>query len=119
LAVLIAGLLVACPFRYAGQFPQNRLAPPHRVSAAVYQEAMRLGLSNAVVALECDGPPMPPIDARAGVAFMDVPFADNPVIYVRNVRDWEKKAREQFPGRKLYQVKADPTRELGFRVEPL
>jgi hypothetical protein len=111
-------VLVAFTARFGGQFYQNRLVPPHRVSAAVERAIEARGLTHVVVAMPGNNPSaMPPIDTRAGLAFMAAPLEDNPVIYVRIVPGWQGLAAESFPGRPLYQVSADPQSPTGFRID--
>jgi hypothetical protein len=117
LCLALGAVAVGLTARYPGQFYQNCLIPPHRVSAAVAQRLAQLGCQDAVVAMPVDGPSMPPIDVRAGLAFTTVPFDANPVIYVRKIEGWQRMAAEMFPTRRLFTVSADPKSPGGFRID--
>jgi hypothetical protein len=117
LCLALGAVVVGLTIRYGGQFYQNRLIPPHRVSAAVPQRLGDLGYQNSVVAMPGDGPAMPPIDVRAGLAFMTVPLDANPIVYVRSVPGWQAMAAQMFPGRRLYEVHEYAKSADGFRIE--
>ncbi|MEX0778042.1 MAG: hypothetical protein WD042_20250 [Phycisphaeraceae bacterium] len=117
LLVLAAGLLVGVGV-YAGRWYTLSIQPPHTVSAAAHERAMAMGLTDAVIAMPTGGD-RAPLDARAGVVFMNVPFDDNPVIYVRNIADWESKARASFPGRRLYALEPSKDDPSGFVIREL
>ncbi len=113
--LLLTGLVVGLASRYCGQFYQHRLMPPHMVSSAAHQTVIDQGLEHAVVAM----PPIgnrPPLDARAGLAYMAVPFEANPVIYVRSVPHWPDLAAQCYPGRDLYVIAPDPAEPKGFTL---
>ena len=114
--LLIAGLIVGLMSRYVGQFYQHHVMPPHKVSSAAHREVQVRGLSNAVVAMPLEEK-RPPLDPRAGIVFMTVPFETNPVIYVRAVPQWKEKAAECYPERTLYEICADTKDGKGFRVK--
>lgn len=86
---------------YPGQFYLHRVMPPHMVSAAAHRQAMKMGLSNAVIAMPVDGK-RPPMDARAGMAFMRAPFEASPIVCVRKIGNWADAAADMFSGRDLY-----------------
>ncbi len=116
--VLLSGLLVGLGGCYVGQFYQHRLAPPHMVSAAVHQAVLDKADAPAVVAMAPLGH-RAPLDARAGFAFMHVPFEANAVIYVRAVPNWQKLAAQSYPDRSLYQVRPEPKDTRGFTIDLL
>ncbi len=118
LAVLVAGLCVGLLGRYTGQFYQNVVMPPHKVSSAAHRELRARGIGQAVVAMPIDAK-RPPLDPRAGMVYMAVPWTDNPVIYVRAIPAWEKLAKECYPKRKLYEVIADSEEVKGFLLKEL
>ena len=116
LCVLVGGLAVGLMGVFAGQWYQHRLMPPHAVSAAAHTRAIEMQLQNAVVAMPTRGE-RPPQDARAGMAFLQVPFESNPVIYVRAFSDWAHHAGKTYPGRQLYELHPDPKARDGFVIE--
>ena len=103
LCLLGGGLVMSLLVIYPGQFYENRVLPPHMVSAEAHRATTAMGLTNAVVAMPPRGT-RAPLDARAGMAFMKVPFEANPVIFVRAIPSWPDKASKTFPRRKLYQI---------------
>ena len=118
MCILMAGLVVGLTARYGGQAYQHRLAPPHTVSSAAHHAVLEQGLQNAVVALPPKGE-RPPLDARAGIVYMKVPFDSNEVIYVRAVPDWPRLAAECFPGRQLHEIRLDENNEQGFSINSM
>ena len=118
LGLVLAGMVVGLLGRYGGQYYQNLLMPPHKVSRAVYDQVRVKGVDQVVVAMPIDEN-RPPLDARAGIVFMDVPFEDNSVIYVRAIPDWPQQAIQCYPQRQLYEVIADPDDEKGFKLKSL
>ena len=117
MCVLLAGLVVGLTARYSGQFYQHRLAPPHNVSTAAHRAVLDEGIRHAVIALPPSGD-RPPLDARAGMAFMNVPIESNQIIYVRGIADWPQMASECYPDRKLYEIQSDPDSTKGFSIHP-
>ncbi len=110
--------LVVVPLKLA----ELRLHPPHGVDARVVRAAEAAGLNGAVVGL-----PTEPFEAgteadftykdpRAGMWRMRVPFEESPIIYVRRIDGWQQKAREAWPGRRLYTIDPEPA---VFRVHPV
>lgn len=120
LSLLLAGLMVGVTTRWAGQYYHHTIMPPHAVSARAHQVVTKYldeaGVDRAVVAMPVTGQ-RAPLDARAGLAFMVVPFEDNRVIYVRSVEGWVSKADQTFPDRLLYEVQPDDSRRRGFTVQ--
>lgn len=106
ICILLAGIDVSLLFRWGGQCYAHRLFPPHTVSAAAWDEVQKQGLSNAVLAMPTSGD-RAPLDARAGMVFMTVPFEQNSVIVVRAVDDWQHKAHGMYPDRRLYELVPD------------
>ena len=117
LCIILAGIAVGAG-RYVGQFYQHRLMPPHMVSAAADKAVRHKHLTNAIVGM----PPVgerAPLDARAGLVFMDVPFEESPIIYVRAIPGWQQKAKQCYPDRAVFQIKPDLTQTQGFAIKPL
>ena len=117
LCVLAGGVLVGLGV-YGGTYWLHRAMPPHLVSASAHRQAVEMGLGNAVVAM----PPVgdrPPLDARAGMVFMDAPFGKNTIIYVRAISGWPHDAAKEYPGRRLYELVADSTNNNGFVIKEL
>ena len=112
LLFVVASALVGL-LRYGGQYHEHVLAPPHTVSAAAWRATRQL--ENAVVAMPTAGD-RAPLDARAGMAYMRVPFEANQVIYVRNAPDWESRALAMYPGRDLYRIDPAPHAPRGFSL---
>jgi hypothetical protein len=119
LSILVGGFLVGLLAVYGGMFYQHRVAPPHNVSAGAWQRVQAMRLDNAVVGVTLEGGGRAPIDPRAGMVFMHVPFEANPVLFVRQIPDWRRKAAETFPGRELYELIADKEAEDGFVIRPV
>jgi len=118
LCIVLAGVAVGFAGRYVGQFYQHRMMPPHMVSGAANKAVHNKYISNAVIGM----PPVgerAPLDARAGLVFMDVPFEKNQVIYVRATPNWQQKAKQSYPGRALFEIKPDRTEKQGFVIKPL
>ena len=116
--LMLVGPLIGLGGRYGGQFYQNLISPPHKVSAAVYRDVSRLGLKQVVVGMPINEA-RPPLDPRAGLVFMTVPFEENAVIFARAIPGWRQAAKASYPGRELYEVIADVHRENGFVVKRL
>ena len=117
LCVLAGGLLVGLGV-YCGTYRLHRAMPPHLVSAAAHRQAVQMGLDDAVVAMSPAGE-RPPLDARAGMVFMDAPFEQNPIIYVRAFHGWARDAAREYPGRRLYELVADRQSDKGFVIKDL
>jgi hypothetical protein len=117
LAILGAGFLVGLLVAYPGQWFVHQIAPPHNVSDGAYRTVQQMGLTNAVVAMPISGHSVAPLDARAGMVFMTVPFERNSVIFVRAVPNWQRKASKCFPDRQLYQLIADEKKNQGFMIQ--
>ena len=60
-----------------------------------------------------------PLDARAGMVFLNVPFEQNSVIVVRGVDDWQRKAHEMYPQRRLYELVPDDKAVNKFVIREL
>lgn len=114
--LLIGGLVAAILGVYPAQVYLNRIAPPHLVSAAAHDAVKRAGLTHAIVAMPPRGT-YPPVDARAGMVFMQAPFESNNVIYVRSIEGWPKHADKSFPGRDLYEIVPDPAALGSFHIK--
>lgn len=117
LAVMLAcaGVVVGVVGRYGGQFYRHQLDPPHAVSAGAHERVRAMGLADAVVAMPVRGA-FAPLDARAGMAFMTVPFEKSDVIYVRAIRGWQEIALRNYPGRALYELMPDKQAPHGFVI---
>lgn len=94
--------------------------PPHLVDGRVVEAVSEAELSNAVVALPVESTweeygRNNYKDPRAGMWKMQIPFEDSPVIFVRQIENWQNKAHRSFPGRKLYRMSAEPG---DFRLYP-
>ena len=118
LCIALAGVAIGFAGRYVGQFYQHRMMPPHMVSAAANNAVRNKFISNAVIGMPAVGD-RAPLDARAGLVFMDVPFEKNQVIYVRATPNWQQKAKQCYPERALFQIKPDLTENPGFAIKPL
>lgn len=118
LCVLAGGLAVGLAGVFGGQWFQHCLLPPHGVSAVAHHRTIEMQLENAVVAMPPRGD-RPPRDARAGMAFLQVPFESNRVIYVRAFSDWPRHAAKNYPGRQLYELRPDSKAPEGFFIEPV
>ncbi|MAE63520.1 MAG: hypothetical protein CMJ18_04550 [Phycisphaeraceae bacterium] len=115
MAVLFGGLLVGLLVVFTGQFQRHLSMPPHLVSGDAHRTAQQMGLADAVVAMPTIGA-RPPLDARAGMVFMDAPFESNPIIYVRAIPNWAQHARSTWPDRKLYLLIHPPDDPGNYRI---
>jgi hypothetical protein len=115
LMLALGGFTVAAAARYSGQFHVNTIMPPHTVSAAAQRRALEMNMSHAVLAMPVTAK-RPPLDARAGMAFLYPPFENQPIIYIRALRGWQPMAKETFNDRKLYELIPDPKDPQGFRI---
>ena len=116
LSILTAGILTGLLGVYPAQFWEHRTFPPHSVSGAAHQAVLEARISNAVIAMPPTGT-RPPLDARAGMVFMQAPFETNSVIYVRGIENWQAAASVTFPGRALYVLVADKNDPRGFKIK--
>ncbi len=113
--VMAAGLVIGAGCRYAGQFYQHAVSPPHLVSSQAHRAVVEAGIDHAVVGLPPAGE-FAPLDARAGMVYMGVPFESNTVVYVRAVPNWVRYANECFPGRAVYKIQPDPNGTNGLII---
>ena len=116
--LLLAAITSGTLLRYAGQFYELKLNPPHSVSAAVHKQIQAMGITHAVVAMPLMGK-RAPLDARAGLVFLSVPFESNQVIYVRAVPGWQEMVKDDFPTRRRYEVVPDKNDASGFQINDL
>ena len=115
--ILFASTFVGLAVEYAGRWYVHRIAPPHNVSSAAHDRAREMKLSNVVIGMPTSGSGRAPLDARAGMVYMQAPFESNEVIYVRKVDNWTAKTKETFPGRQLYELIADKEAVGGFVIK--
>ncbi len=89
------------------------LTPPHGADGRVTKAVRTSGISNAVVALREeyfeDSSSIPNYKTlRNGLWTMRFPIESNSVIYVVAIKDWQKKARQMWPTRRLYEISREP-----------